>query len=116
MLASEFVGSGGRVLAVEPSADQVPYLHRNLARVQSSNTVCTAPLADQERATSLTGSGPTTRYLRESSGASTVMTSTLDAELAGIGWQSARDFAKIDIEGWEPAAVLGATGMAGIRP
>jgi hypothetical protein len=28
------------------------------------------------------------------------MTSTRDAELAGIGWQSARDFAKIDIEGW----------------
>ena len=36
------------------------------------------------------------------------MTSTLDAELDRIGWQGSGDFAKIDIEGWEPAAVLGA--------
>jgi FkbM family methyltransferase len=109
MLAGELIGPCGRVFAVEPLAGQIPYLHRNLSRIRASSTICTAPLADKERATSLTGSDPTTHYLNESSAGPTVTTSTLDAELAQIGWQSAGDFAKIDIEGWEPAAVLGVT-------
>jgi FkbM family methyltransferase len=109
VLAGELVGAGGRVFAVEPLSGQLPYLSRNLSRIQASSTICTAPLADRQRATSLAGVGPTTRYLDESARSQRVMTSTLDAELARIGWQSGGDFAKIDIEGWEPAAVLGAT-------
>ncbi len=76
VLAGELVGLGGSVFAVEPSADQTPYLHRNLSRIRASTTVCTVPLADKRRATSLTGSGSTTLYLRESPQGSTLVTST----------------------------------------
>lgn len=108
VLAGELVGSAGRVFAIEPLADQLVYLRRNLARIPASISVCTVPIADAHRPMSMLGAGATTRYLGESSGDSTVMSSTLDAELDRIGWQSAGDFAKIDIEGWEPAAILGA--------
>ena len=111
VLAAELIGAAGRVLAVEPLADQLVYLRRNLARIPTLSTVCTVPLADAQRPMSMVGDGATTRYLADLSGgpiASTLMTSTLDAELAKIDWHSSGDFAKIDIEGWEPAAILGA--------
>jgi FkbM family methyltransferase len=119
VVAGELIGAAGRVFAVEPLADQLTYLRRNLARIPAPSNVCTAPLADSQRPMSMVGAGATTRYLGESSGGSTVMTSTLDAELAKIGWQGAWDVAKIDIEGWEPAAILGArrwlaSGPAGL--
>jgi FkbM family methyltransferase len=99
------VGVTGRVLAVEPLDNQLAYLRRNLARVPASSFVCTAPLADAPGLMAMVGTGATTQYLDEGS---SVMTSTLDSELAKIGWNSGADFAKIDIEGWEPAALTGA--------
>ena len=116
VLAGNLVGARGRIFAVEPLHDQISYLRRNLSHLQASSTIGTIPIADEARGTSLIGSGPTTHFLGGPSEASTVTTSTLDAELARIGWSSGGDFAKIDIEGWEPAAVLGATGWLASRP
>ena len=112
VLAGGFVGPTGRVLAVEPLEDQLVYLRRNLARISASNSVCEAPLTDARHPMSMVGTGATTQYLSEGSG---VMTSTLDEELAKIDWQG-MDFAKIDIEGWEPAALMGARKWLASNP
>jgi FkbM family methyltransferase len=116
VLAGGLIGATGRVLAVEPLEDQLVYLRRNLARIPASTSICTVPIADAQRPMSMVGAGATTHYLGGSSGGSTMMTSTLDNELDVVGWQSAGDFAKIDIEGWEPAAIVGATAWLASGP
>ena len=115
VLAGNLVGARGRgLLAVEPLHRVGPFLSppQSLPPPGFERRIGTIPIADEARGTSLIGSGPTTHFLGGPSEASTVTTSTLDAELARTGWSSGGDFAQIDIEGWEPAAVLGATRAA----
>jgi hypothetical protein len=45
-----------------------------------------------------------------------MVTSTLDAELARLGCRDGGGFAKIDVEGWEPAVIAGARGWLASRP
>jgi FkbM family methyltransferase len=109
LLAASLIGSGGRIIAIEPSDSQLLFLRRNLARLPVPSTICTTPVADAERRLSFADEGHTTQHLVEPSGSNpALLTSTLDAELARIGGDMAGSFAKIDVEGWDAAVIVGA--------
>lgn len=118
VLAGMLVGADGQVIAIEPSANELPYLQRNLRKIPGKSTICATPLADQPRAVSLACPGPTLEHLVESPDVvSATQTSTLQEELARIGHrEGAGDFAKIDVEGWEPAVIAGAREWLASHP
>jgi FkbM family methyltransferase len=117
VLASRLVGTSGRVIAFEPSNDELSYLRYNLRDVPAESMICTVPLADQARCTQLVSPGLTTQHLVESASSDIgIVTSTLDAELVRLGCQDSGGFAKIDVEGWEPAVITGARRWLASRP
>jgi FkbM family methyltransferase len=108
LLAANLIGRGGRIIAIEPSNSQLLFLRRNLARLPTPSTICQTPVADAERRLSFADEGHTTQHLVEPSASPALLTSTLDAELARIGGDMAGSFAKIDVEGWDAAVIVGA--------
>jgi FkbM family methyltransferase len=117
VLAAGLVGATGQVVAVEPSADQRSYLLRNLQDLPAECLISTAPLADRPRTAGLVATGPTIQHFVESTASDAVTwTSTLDAELARLGLQDRGGFAKVDVEGWEPAVIAGARRWLASRP
>jgi FkbM family methyltransferase len=109
------LGPSGRILAVEPAPDQVTYLRRNLARLEARTTLVEAAVADAERDAAFEPAGPDLGHLVVSPSASArpVVTTTIDAILGGldIAPVPAQCVIKIDIEGWEPAALEGAANL-----
>jgi FkbM family methyltransferase len=118
LLAGMLIGADGHVIAIEPSATELPYLRRNLRDISAKSTICTVPIADQPRVVSMAAPGPTLQHLVEAPQAisTTLMTSTLGEELVRIGHRGSSDFAKIDVEGWEPAVIAGAREWLASRP
>jgi FkbM family methyltransferase len=117
VLAAGLVGASGQIVAVEPSTDQLACLRRNLQDLPAECLISTAPLADRPRAAGLVATGPTIQHFVESTASDAVMrTSTLDAELARLGCQDRGGFAKVDVEGWEPAVIAGAQRWLASRP
>jgi FkbM family methyltransferase len=117
VLVGRLVGASGRIISVEPSPDQLSYLRYNLRDIPAETVICTAPLADQATHAQLISPGLTTQHLVQSASSDVgIMTSTLDAELARLGCQDGGGFAKIDVEGWEPAVVKGAREWLASRP
>jgi FkbM family methyltransferase len=109
LLAGSLIGASGRIIAIEPSEDQLEFLRRNLARVAPRNWILTTPLADRERTLAFVDEGYTTQHLADTSVSDIARrTSTLDAELTRIGLDTVGSFAKIDVEGWDSAVILGA--------
>jgi FkbM family methyltransferase len=117
VLAAGLVGATGQIVAVEPSADQLSYLRRNLCDLPVETVISTVPLADRVRVTELIEEGPTIQHLVEAVPSDgEARTSTLDAELARLGGHHRGGFAKIDVEGWEPAVIAGARAWLASRP
>lgn len=114
-LAARRVGPTGTVVAIEPAGDQLTYLRRNLTDADAHVCVCTEPLADRRREVSFESEGPTVGRLTEGKG---WITTTLDDVLArcGLLGQGLSSVAKIDVEGWEPAVILGGTAWLETRP
>jgi FkbM family methyltransferase len=107
-LAGRLVGPTGHVVAVEPLESQLHYLERNLTRLGIPFTICPVALADVSGPVSFEGHDATTHHLdKPGEGRRTIVTSTLDAEVAKLGFRSG-DFGKIDVEGWESAVIMGA--------
>jgi len=72
VLAAGLVGASGQIVAVEPSADQLSYLRRNLQDLPAECLISTAPLADRPRAAGLVAKGPTIQHFVESSASDAV--------------------------------------------
>jgi FkbM family methyltransferase len=116
VLAADLVGTAGHIVAIEPSPEQLIFLRQNLRDLPAGTAISTLPLADRARVAELVQRGPTIQHLVEgvaSDGAG--QTSTLDAELARLGGYQG-GFAKIDVEGWEPAVIAGARAWLATRP
>ncbi len=110
-LAARLVGATGRVYAFEPDPDNFGLLRRSLRANRLDNVA-----AERAAISDASGRGVLQRSLlnhgahrllsvggaRLSRG---VRTTTLDAALAGR--ETAVDFIKMDIEGWEPHALAG---------
>ena len=117
VLAGRIVGTSGRIISVEPSPDQLSYLRYNLRDLPAETMICTDPLADQATHAQFVSPGLTTQHLVQSASSDVgIKTSTLDAELARLGYRDGGGFAKIDVEGWEPAVIKGAGGWLASRP
>jgi FkbM family methyltransferase len=118
VFAGNLVGTQGRIIAIEPSERQLAFLRRNLARLPAPSTICPIAVADTPRSLSFVEQGHTMQHLAESdrSYASRIRTSTLDVELARIGCNTTGSFAKIDVEGWDAAVILGAGEWLSSRP
>ena len=105
--AANLVGAAGSVYAVEANPRTVETLRENLRRSRVEN-VCVVPYA--------AGEAPSTAMLDTSSfanlariqaaGETVVDVRPLDAVLDGVGV----DGIKVDVEGYEPAVLRGATG------
>jgi FkbM family methyltransferase len=115
VLAAELVGAEGHVVAVEPSPEQLIFLRQNLRDLPARTAISTLPLADRARVAELVEHGPTIQYLVEAAPDGAAPTSTLDNELARLGGYKG-GFAKIDVEGWEPAVIAGAGAWLSTRP
>lgn len=105
VLAGHKIGATGRVLAFEPATTQAAMLARNLAKTPAQAAVYPIALADKQRKVSFVAAGATTQYLSATSGGYELTTSTLDDEIRSCEPGS---FAKLDVEGWEPAVIAGA--------
>lgn len=114
------VGSSGRILAIEPAPDQAVFLQANLDRLEATTTIVEAAVADTERRLDLCSPGPSTGFLvHTDGGGGAVETVTLDAVVGHLDatFQFERCVVKIDIEGWEPAALMGGSRLVagGVR-
>jgi FkbM family methyltransferase len=123
LLAACCVGGDGLVVAVEPGPGNVPYLRRNLDAATAPYLIRERFLADRERDLPVRpqGSSKTRLEQRERPEAATeaerwTRTSTLDNELDGISADWSQSFAKIDVEGWEPAVLRGGERWLASRP
>jgi FkbM family methyltransferase len=118
VFAASLVGPDGRIVAFEPSAHETPFLCRNLSGLPTGSVVSTTPLADQPRNLAFRSPGATIQHLDMSGPPDSLReTSTLDAELSRLHITSgSNSFAKIDVEGWEPAVIMGAKQWLARRP
>ena len=92
------------------------FLSQNLRDLPARTAISTLPLADRARVAELVQRGPTIQHLVEAAASDGAgQTSTLDAELTRLGGYQG-GFAKIDVEGWEPAVIAGARAWLATRP
>ena len=102
------ISPGGLIVAFEPNPSQTVYLRRNLARLTSETVIVESALGERPGTMTLAGSGPTTAHLaREGGGGLDVEVTTLDAVAPQLPIGDRRLFIKIDVEGWEPAVLVG---------
>jgi FkbM family methyltransferase len=109
--ADPMVGPDGRIVAIEPAPGQAAFLRANLERLEAATTVVETAVAHDERRLGLRSPGPSTGFLADAGpGAAELTTTTLDAIVAALrpSVRPDRCVVKVDIEGWEPAAILGA--------
>lgn len=106
IVASRYLGPTGAVVAFEPVADQRHFLERNLAGGSAMYHILPVAVADRERSITFEGVGVTTRHLVADAGET--RTTTVDDALRRLGLQARPGLMKLDIEGWEPAALVGA--------
>lgn len=107
VLGSHAVGPRGRVIAIEPDAADAKYLVRNLRQGPAPWELLREPLADHERSLVLAGAG-TTRHLSLGTHGHEVRTTTLDSLIRNLSVPVQTCFVKVDVEGWEPAVLVGA--------
>jgi FkbM family methyltransferase len=108
--ADPMVGAAGRIVAIEPAPEQASFLRTNVERLQAVTTVVEAAVAHEVRQLGLRSPGPSTGYLSDAGpGLTELTTTTLDAIVSALGPSVRPDrcVVKVDIEGWEPAAILG---------
>lgn len=105
VMAEMLVGSQGQIVAVEPDAEARRWLELNLKGARG--TIIALPVADQVRSLAWRSTGSTTSHLAQV-GDEKVATTTIDAIVAELGIKPEQTVVKMDIEGWEPAAILGA--------
>lgn len=120
VVAAARVGAEGRVIACEPDAGSHPWLALNLSRAGAPWFLEARPLADRVRFVAWVPESATLSHIdsEPASGiAASVQTTTADALLAGLGLNPERTVMKIDVEGWEPAVIVGAgrSLAAGLR-
>ncbi len=108
LVAGRLVGPSGFVVTVEPEPEAREWLERNLVVNGVPAVVEARPIADRRRELLLAGVGDTTRYLTGPAGGPPIVTTTVDELAACYGLQPAKLFVKVDVEGWEPAVILGA--------
>lgn len=104
--ADKFIGVAGRIIAVETDDAQIPYLTTNLARLSASTEVVNRAVADSHRYVAFIQSGPTIGYFAADPNGP-IEALSLD-ELIDPLPESGRGVMKVDVEGWEPAVLLGA--------
>jgi FkbM family methyltransferase len=119
LLFSRTVGEGGRVYAFEPDPTNFAFLQHNL-RINAAGNV--TPIAKAASATT----GPIKLYLSDTNmgdhqvcpsqdrRAVDIQSTTLDDYFASA--MPRVDFLKMDIQGAEPLALAGATGLIGASP
>ena len=109
LLASRLIGRGGRVVAFEPSDENLVFLRRHLSLNGSMNVaVCDLAVADTCGEASFVR-GPTRcmgHLVRESGIGEIVRTTTIDY-LVGSGAVPAPGLVKIDVEGAEALVLAG---------
>jgi len=109
LLASQRVGSDGRVLAIEPFPRNLRMLRRNLAINHIANTFIVEAAASNARGVAHFQEGPDTEasmgHLTEAGGEIEVATVRID-DLVASGYP-APNVVKMDIEGGEGEALLG---------
>jgi len=107
VFAGHLVGPGGEVVACEPDREARPWLERNLERCGASWRLETKHLADRIRWLAWRQAAPTLSHLSVASRemAVGVETTTLDELIPDSRPPGA--VVKIDVEGWEPAVLLG---------
>jgi len=108
VLASRLVGPTGLVVAFEPHPQSYQLLVQNLERSGCSNVVAVPrALAGAAGTMGLVQTDdPELSYLDRGGQGIAVTASTLDAELAALGWPPVH-LVKLDIEGWEAEALRG---------
>jgi FkbM family methyltransferase len=113
-LAASIVGDTGRVIAVEPNPDNLQLLYRGIVRNGFNNVEVLPHAASNTRTVfSLTGGTSNTHLIgaREpEEGGHFVQSIVLDVALGDL---PRLDFVKMDIEGHEPEALRGCSGLIG---
>jgi FkbM family methyltransferase len=118
VLAATAIGRSGLVVAFEPEPSQLPYLRTNLSNVAPDCEIFPCAVSDKEGTSGMGGAGATTRYLvpGEDPSIDEIAVTTLDATLMPFARDWSRSLVKIDVEGFEPAVVLGAGELLRARP
>lgn len=101
------IGPSGTIVAVEVDPVQIPYLMQNLGRLSATTVIANRAVADRRRTLAFVRQGPTIGHL-DQRGDGEVVATTLDEVMEPLGPRPGTCILKIDVEGWEPAVVLGA--------
>jgi len=120
--ANRFTGPEGRIVCVEPDPSEQTWLSRTRTANGIDLEVLTQPVADRRRLLVWHHQSPTISHLRQPSHSAfelTIQTTTIDEIVADFALDPRRLFIKIDVEGWEPAVLVGGlttikTGVKGL--
>lgn len=101
--ASRYLPPSASIVAFEPNPSEAKWLKRNLSALSRPSTVIEEALADKPGTALFQFEGPTTSHLGTSG--RPIDVNTLDIVMHRLSIR--RAFLKIDVEGWEPAVILG---------